>query len=41
METPLARIHDLATADGVNPLAVDDPALAADALPIEVDKLTL
>nr|GMD65017.1 BEACH domain-containing protein C2 [Ipomoea batatas] len=31
----LARIHDLATADGVNPLAVDDPALAADPLPIE------
>ncbi|CAL1370261.1 unnamed protein product [Linum trigynum] len=31
----LAGIHDLATADGLNPLAVDDPALAADALPVE------
>lgn len=32
----LAGIHELATADGINPLVVDDRALAADALPIEV-----
>ncbi|KAM7275307.1 hypothetical protein ACFE04_017173 [Oxalis oulophora] len=31
----LAGIHELASADGLNPLMVDDPALAADALPIE------
>ncbi|XP_050237653.1 BEACH domain-containing protein C2 isoform X2 [Mercurialis annua] len=31
----LAGIHELATADGVNPLVIDDRALAADALPIE------
>ncbi|XP_047315623.1 BEACH domain-containing protein C2 [Impatiens glandulifera] len=31
----LAGIHELATADGLNPLVVDDRALAADALPIE------
>ncbi|XP_059651515.1 BEACH domain-containing protein C2 [Cornus florida] len=31
----LAGIHELATADGLNPLAIDDRALAADALPIE------
>ncbi|XP_012083537.1 BEACH domain-containing protein C2 isoform X2 [Jatropha curcas] len=31
----LAGIHELATADGLNPLTVDDRALAADALPIE------
>ncbi|XAR54112.1 hypothetical protein NMG60_11029121 [Bertholletia excelsa] len=31
----LAGIHELATADGVNPLVVDERALAADALPIE------
>ncbi|CAH2051768.1 unnamed protein product [Thlaspi arvense] len=31
----LAGIHELATGDGLNPLAVDDRALAADALPIE------
>ncbi|KAI3444662.1 hypothetical protein Pfo_001327 [Paulownia fortunei] len=31
----LAGIHELATADGVNPLVVDDRALAADALPVE------
>ncbi|OAY49278.1 BEACH domain-containing protein C2 isoform X3 [Manihot esculenta] len=31
----LAGIHELATADGLNPLAVDDRALAADALPLE------
>ncbi|KAJ0254910.1 BEACH domain-containing protein C1 [Hirschfeldia incana] len=31
----LAGIHELSTADGLNPLAVDDRALAADALPIE------
>ena len=32
----LAGIHELATADGLNPLTVDDRALAADSLPIEV-----
>lgn len=32
----LAGIHELATADGLNPLMVEDRALAADALPIEV-----
>lgn len=32
----LAGIHELATADGLNPLIVDDRALAADSLPIEV-----
>lgn len=32
----LAGIHELATGDGLNPLVVDDRALAADALPIEV-----
>ena len=32
----LAGIHELATADGLNPLTVDDRALAADALPVEV-----
>lgn len=32
----LAKIYELATADGLNPLAVDDRALAADALPLEV-----
>ncbi|GLT84466.1 hypothetical protein SLE2022_026940 [Rubroshorea leprosula] len=31
----LAGIYELATADGLNPLNVDDPALAADALPLE------
>ncbi|XP_048496955.1 BEACH domain-containing protein C2 isoform X2 [Beta vulgaris subsp. vulgaris] len=31
----LAGIHELATADGLNPLVVDDRALAADALPVE------
>ncbi|KAK9910693.1 hypothetical protein M0R45_034645 [Rubus argutus] len=31
----LAGIHELATADGLNPLMVEDRALAADALPIE------
>ncbi|KAJ1413667.1 putative BEACH domain-containing protein C2-like isoform X1 [Sesbania bispinosa] len=31
----LAGIHELATADGLNPLSVDDRALAADALPVE------
>ncbi|CAN1188896.1 BEACH domain-containing protein C2 [Linum perenne] len=31
----LAGIHDLHTADGLNPLALDDPALAADLLPVE------
>ncbi|XP_021904492.1 BEACH domain-containing protein C2 [Carica papaya] len=31
----LAGIHELATADGLNPLKVDDRALAADALPLE------
>lgn len=32
----LAGIHELATADGLNPLVTEDRALAADALPIEV-----
>ena len=32
----LAGIQELSTGDGVNPLVVDDHALAADALPIEV-----
>ncbi|XP_051137581.1 BEACH domain-containing protein C2-like isoform X2 [Andrographis paniculata] len=31
----LAGIHELATADGTNPLVVDDRALATDALPVE------
>ncbi|KAJ7951024.1 BEACH domain-containing protein C2 [Quillaja saponaria] len=31
----LAGIHELATADGLNPLIVDDPALASDSLPVE------
>ncbi|XP_068488432.1 BEACH domain-containing protein C2 isoform X2 [Phaseolus vulgaris] len=31
----LAAIHELATADGLNPLIADDRALAADSLPIE------
>ncbi|PWA45076.1 BEACH domain-containing protein [Artemisia annua] len=31
----LSGIHELVATDGLNPLAVDDPALAADALPIE------
>ncbi|KAI3741242.1 hypothetical protein L1987_58913 [Smallanthus sonchifolius] len=31
----LAGIHELVATDGLNPLAVDDPALAGDALPIE------
>ncbi|CAO2834959.1 unnamed protein product [Amaranthus hypochondriacus] len=31
----LAGIHELASADGLNPLVVDDRALAADSLPIE------
>lgn len=31
----LAGIHELATADGLNPLVLDDRALAADALPVE------
>nr|XP_043621960.1 BEACH domain-containing protein C2-like [Erigeron canadensis] len=31
----LAGVHELVATDGMNPLAVDDPALAADALPIE------
>ena len=35
----LAGIHELSTGDGVNPLVVDDHALAADALPIEVTQL--
>lgn len=34
----MAGIHELATADGMNPLVVDDRALAADALPVEVAK---
>lgn len=32
----LAGIHELATADGLNPFVVDDRSLAADALPLEV-----
>ena len=32
----LAGILELASADGLNPLVVDDRALAADSLPIEV-----
>lgn len=35
----MAGIHELATADGVNPFVVDDRSLAADALPLEVDIL--
>lgn len=35
----LAGIHELATADGLNPLTVDDRALAADALPLEVFRI--
>lgn len=35
----LAGIHELVAADDLNPLAVDDPALAGDALPIEVQLL--
>ncbi|KAJ7962251.1 BEACH domain-containing protein C2 [Quillaja saponaria] len=31
----LAGIHELATADGLNPLIVDDRSLAADSLPVE------
>ncbi|KAJ0590569.1 putative transcription factor WD40-like family [Helianthus annuus] len=31
----LAGIHELVATDALNPLAVDDPALAGDALPIE------
>ncbi|KAM7260927.1 hypothetical protein ACFE04_026402 [Oxalis oulophora] len=31
----LAGIHELATTDGLNPLTVDDRALAADATPVE------
>lgn len=34
----MAGIHELATADGMNPLVADDRALAADALPVEVAK---
>lgn len=32
----LAGIHELTSSDGQNPLVVDDRALAADTLPIEV-----
>lgn len=32
----LAKIHELATAEGLNPLIHEDRALAADALPLEV-----
>lgn len=35
----MAGIHELATADGMNPLVVDDRALAADALPVEVAEI--
>lgn len=34
----LSGIHSLGTVDGLNPLKVDDRALAADALPIEVEQ---
>lgn len=37
----LAGIHELATADGLNPLVVDDRALAADALPVEVSGILI
>lgn len=37
----LANIHELATADGLNPLVADDRALAADSLPIEVQLLSI
>ncbi len=37
----LAGIHELATADGLNPLIVDDRALAADALPLEVGEFSV
>ena len=32
----LAGIHELTSLDGQNPLIIDDRALAADALPLEV-----
>lgn len=32
----LAGIHELTSSDGQNPLIVDDRALAADSLPVEV-----
>lgn len=32
----LAGIHEFTSSDGQNPLIVDDRALAADALPLEV-----
>lgn len=32
----LAGIHELATADGMNPLIVDDRTFGADSLPVEV-----
>ena len=32
----LAGIHDLTSPDGLNPLIVEDRALAADSLPLEV-----
>ena len=35
----LAGIHELTSSDGQNPLIVDDYALAADTLPVEVTKL--
>lgn len=36
----LAGIHELATADGFNPLNVDDSVLAADTQPVEVFQCT-
>lgn len=35
----LAGIYELTTSDGLNPLVLEDRALAADALPIEVAEL--
>jgi len=37
----LSGIYEFATQDGLNPLAVDDPALDADATPIEVELVSL
>lgn len=37
----LAGMFELASSDGLNPLAVEDRALAADALPLEVIKVNL
>ncbi|KAK9103505.1 hypothetical protein Sjap_020759 [Stephania japonica] len=37
----LAGVHELTSSDGVNPLVVDDRALAADSLPLEVIELEI